>query len=62
MWLSTGYQQQQGIQDSCLRQNAKQLDYSQDNLFHTILGMFTIATKEYQPQLDILHPCRDKAT
>ncbi|MBN3215151.1 phosphoethanolamine transferase EptA [Pectobacterium polaris] len=62
IWLSTGYQQQQGIQDTCLRQNAKQLDYSQDNLFHTILGMFTIATKEYQPQLDILHPCRDKAT
>jgi lipid A ethanolaminephosphotransferase len=62
MWLSTGYQQQQAIQDTCLRQNAKQLDYSQDNLFHTILGMFTIATKEYQPQLDILQPCRDKAT
>ncbi|QQG28081.1 phosphoethanolamine transferase EptA [Pectobacterium carotovorum] len=62
MWLSTGYQQQHAIQDTCLRQNAKQLDYSQDNLFHTILGMFTIATKEYQPQLDILQPCRDKAT
>lgn len=62
MWLSPGYQQQQAIQDTCLRQNAKQQEYSQDNLFHTILGMFTIATKEYQPQLDILQPCRDKAT
>ncbi|MBI0548841.1 phosphoethanolamine transferase EptA [Pectobacterium parmentieri] len=62
IWLSTGYQQKQAIQDTCLRQSAKQQDYSQDNLFHTILGMFTIATKEYQPQLDILQPCRDKAT
>ncbi|MFC3393997.1 phosphoethanolamine transferase EptA [Brenneria rubrifaciens] len=58
MWLSESYKQQFAIQDSCLRKNAKQQAYSQDNLFHTILGMFTIETAEYQRQLDILQPCR----
>lgn len=58
MWLSKGYQQQFAIKDSCLRTNAKQRTFSQDNLFHTLLGMFDIDTKEYQSQLDILQPCR----
>jgi lipid A ethanolaminephosphotransferase len=29
-------------------------DFSQDNLFHTTLGLFQIQTKEYKPELDIL--------
>ncbi|MCA7000611.1 phosphoethanolamine transferase EptA [Dickeya solani] len=58
MWLSGGYQQQFSIDDSCLRKQAGQQRFSQDNLFHTVLGMFNIATKEYQVPLDILQPCR----
>ncbi len=58
MWLSGGYQQQFSINDSCMRKQAGQQRFSQDNLFHTVLGMFNIATKEYQPPLDILQPCR----
>ncbi|MCL6407224.1 phosphoethanolamine transferase EptA [Dickeya dadantii] len=58
MWLSGGYQQQFSIDDSCMRKQAGQQRFSQDNLFHTVLGMFNIATKEYQAPLDILQPCR----
>jgi len=29
--------------------------FSQDNLFHTILGLFKVQTKEYSPNLDLLH-------
>ncbi|QDX28735.1 phosphoethanolamine transferase EptA [Dickeya poaceiphila] len=58
MWFSGGYQQQFAINDSCMRRQASQQRFSQDNLFHTVLGMFNIATKEYQAPLDILQPCR----
>ncbi|GAB7205182.1 hypothetical protein OS31_21220 [Dickeya oryzae] len=58
MWFSGGYQQQFAINDSCMRKQADQQRFSQDNLFHTVLGMFNIATKEYQAPLDILQPCR----
>lgn len=61
MWLSNDYEKQFALQDKCLRQNAQTQTYSQDNLFHTILGMFNVETKEYQPQLDILQDCRDHA-
>ncbi|MBX9447744.1 phosphoethanolamine transferase EptA [Dickeya chrysanthemi] len=58
MWFSGGYQQLFAINDSCMRKQADQQRFSQDNLFHTVLGMFNIATKEYQAPLDILQPCR----
>lgn len=31
--------------------------YSHDNLFHTVLGLFTIATGDYREQADILRGC-----
>lgn len=58
MWLSGDYQQQFAINDTCMRSNANQQRFSQDNLFHTVLGMFDIETTEYQGRLDILQPCR----
>ncbi|SLM64831.1 MULTISPECIES: phosphoethanolamine transferase EptA [Dickeya] len=58
MWFSSGYQQQFAINDSCMRKQASEQRFSQDNLFHTVLGMFNIATQEYQASLDILQSCR----
>lgn len=58
LWLSDDYMKQFSIQENCLRESAQQRPYSQDHLFHTLLGMFNVETKEYQPQLDILQPCR----
>lgn len=40
----------------CLRARAAQ-PYSQDNLFHTVLGLFAISTQEYQPKRDIAGAC-----
>ncbi|MBG6246882.1 MULTISPECIES: phosphoethanolamine transferase EptA [Symbiopectobacterium] len=60
MWLSHDYQQQFAVQETCLRQRAQTQSYSQDNLFHTILGMLNVTTNEYQPEWDILKGCRDK--
>ncbi|WP_409308594.1 phosphoethanolamine transferase EptA [Pectobacterium sp. B1J-3] len=62
MWFSEDYQKQFSIKENCLRNNAKQNAYSQDNLFHTILGMFNIETTEYHQQLDIIRPCQGSAS
>jgi lipid A ethanolaminephosphotransferase len=29
--------------------------FSHDNLFHTLLGLFRVKTKVYDPKLDMLH-------
>ncbi|TKI05850.1 phosphoethanolamine transferase EptA [Martelella alba] len=58
MWLSPAYIRAQGIAETCLRDRARTGDYSQDNLFSTLLGMLNVGTALYRPDLDILHPCR----
>lgn len=60
MWLSHDYQQQFAVQETCLRQRAQTQSYSQDNLFHTILGMLNVTTNEYQPEWNILKGCRNR--
>ena len=37
-------------------QNRKDKKYSQDNLFHTLLGIFNVKTEVYKRKMDILHP------
>ncbi len=57
LWLSQDYQQANAINMDCLK-SANSLDYSHDNLFHTVLGMLNIQTKIYNAELDILNPCK----
>lgn len=38
LWLSPDYQQRYGVSSQCLQQQAKTNDYSQDNLFSTLLA------------------------
>ncbi|HAU5564886.1 TPA: phosphoethanolamine transferase EptA [Serratia fonticola] len=59
MWMSPGYASAFHINESCLRQQAASKKVSQDNLFHTVLGMFNIQTQEYQPQLDMIRSCQN---
>lgn len=59
MWLSADYQQRYGISAQCLQQRAKKENYSQDNLFSTLLGLLGVSTHEYQAADDILTPCRE---
>jgi lipid A ethanolaminephosphotransferase len=61
MWMSPGYAAAMHINEACLRQQAADAQVSQDNLFHTLLGMFTIQTQAYQPQLDMISSCQSSA-
>lgn len=59
LWLSPNYQQRYGVSSQCLQQQAKTNDYSQDNLFSTLLGLLGVDTREYQAKDDLLTPCRE---
>ncbi|MCQ8227553.1 phosphoethanolamine transferase EptA [Pantoea trifolii] len=61
MWMSPGYAAANHINEACLRQQAADAKVSQDNLFHTLLGMFNIQTQQYQSQLDMNRSCQTAA-
>ncbi len=56
LWFSDGMQRSSGISAECLRQQAGQ-PVSQDNLFHSVIGLMGVRTAVYQPQLDIFRGC-----
>ncbi|QMI06749.1 phosphoethanolamine transferase EptA [Citrobacter sp. RHB25-C09] len=58
LWLSEDYQQRYKIDATCLQTRAQSQEYSQDNLFSTMLGLTGVETTQYQPADDILQPCR----
>jgi len=58
LWLSEGYASSFGIDRHCLQRQASREAVSQDNLFHTLLGMMNVQTAEYQPALDMIRSCR----
>ncbi|MEO3989438.1 phosphoethanolamine transferase EptA [Pseudocitrobacter cyperus] len=58
LWLSDDYKKRYGVNYDCLKKQATQNDYSQDNLFSTMLGILGVETSEYRPTDDILSTCR----
>ncbi|CCG87200.1 phosphoethanolamine transferase EptA [Erwinia piriflorinigrans] len=58
LWMSPDYATTFGIDSQCLQQRAKFEEVSQDNVFHTLLGMMNIQTQQYQPALDMIRTCR----
>ncbi|QBR50906.1 phosphoethanolamine transferase EptA [Erwinia sp. QL-Z3] len=58
IWLSEDYKKRFGINETCLKKEAANNNYSQDNLFSTLLGLTGTETKEYVPSDDILASCR----
>lgn len=57
MWLSQGFVSDFGLNKECL--NRKTGDaISQDNLFHSILGMLQIESKYYDKSFDLTVSCR----
>jgi lipid A ethanolaminephosphotransferase len=46
------------IDRGCLAGKRDQADLSQDWMFHSVLGLFGVATSLYQPGLDIFAGCR----
>ncbi|POT57079.1 phosphoethanolamine transferase EptA [Citrobacter amalonaticus] len=61
LWLSEDYQKRYQIDQACLQKQASSQDYSQDNLFSTMLGLTGVQTKYYQAADDILQSCRRTA-
>jgi len=61
LWMSPGYAAAYHIDQACLRQQAAETAVSQDNLFHTVLGLFNIQPQQYQPQLDMIKSCQNRA-
>jgi lipid A ethanolaminephosphotransferase len=57
VWLSPRYQQAFAVDTACLLQKRQQR-VSQDNLFHSILGLLDIETQVYDAKLDVFTGCR----
>ncbi len=55
-WLAPEFQKQRGIDQKCLNKITDQ-KLSHDYLFHSVLGLMNIQTKEYQKPLDIYSTC-----
>ncbi|WP_238369206.1 phosphoethanolamine transferase [Heliomarina baculiformis] len=58
LWMSPTFKQQFAIDDACLSAKAD-APLSQDNLFHSLLGMLDIETDMRNPELDIFETCRN---
>ncbi|WP_417362120.1 phosphoethanolamine transferase [Gallaecimonas pentaromativorans] len=55
-WLSAGLQQQLGVDDQCLEKRAD-MPHSQDDIFHSLLGIMGVKTKLYQNANDWYSSC-----
>ncbi|MEZ8647900.1 phosphoethanolamine transferase [Vibrio splendidus] len=58
LWMSDGFAEQKGINQTCLRKAGKEQSFSQDNLFDSLLGLMDVQTKEYRENQDIFAACR----
>ncbi len=56
-WFSAGYLEKNKLETKCLQDSAGN-EYSQDNVFHTLLGLADVSTAAYNDKLDIFHLCR----
>ncbi|TNH02736.1 phosphoethanolamine--lipid A transferase [Testudinibacter sp. TR-2022] len=57
-WASQGLQAQRNLDLSCLQKTANTTAYSQDNYFHSVLGLMQIKTALYNPTMDMFAGCR----
>jgi len=56
-WFSDNYQQSFAVDTHCL-QKERDAPLSQDNLFHSMLGLLKVKTRVYNPALDMFAGCR----
>lgn len=57
VWLSDNYQHALAVDTRCLQQTRNE-PLSQDNLFHSMLGLLRVQTRVYSPALDLFASCR----
>ena len=56
-WFSDSYQKSFSVDTHCL-QLSRERPLSQDNLFHSMLGLLEVNSKVYNPELDMFAGCR----
>lgn len=56
-WLSQAFLARFSLNRSCLEGQAAK-PWSHDNLFHSVLGLLRVETRDYDRKLDISGPCR----
>ena len=61
-WANDNFIRTTNLNMDCLSQQAQQKSFSHDYIFHSILSLMEVTTSEYQSQLDIFAPCRNKPT
>ncbi|WP_271412088.1 phosphoethanolamine transferase [Pseudomonas sp. Q1-7] len=60
-WFSDGYRQDFALDTACLAAE-RDKPLSQDNLFHSVLGLLQVRTEEYRGGLDLFASCRTGTT
>ncbi|WP_133011345.1 phosphoethanolamine transferase [Marinomonas flavescens] len=58
LWMSDGFKKSKGINEACLKSEAKAGGFSQDYIFSTLLGIMDVKTTAYDKNLDIYSRCR----
>lgn len=61
VWTSEGYRKEAGLDMGCLAAESGG-EFSHDNLFHSVLGLFDVRTEVYDRALDFFAPCRPGIT
>ena len=61
VWFSPGLTAAKRIDLACLQKDAQEGEFSHDNLFSSMLGLFDVKTEVYDPSLDLFRPCRANA-
>jgi lipid A ethanolaminephosphotransferase len=56
-WFSDSYQKSFSVDTHCLQLN-REKPLSQDNLFHSMLGLLEVNSTVYNPGLDMFAGCR----
>jgi len=61
LWLSESMKRAEHIDYACLKNKAQIEHVSQDNIFHSVLGLLGVTSTLYQPDKDIFRDCRCSA-
>ncbi len=56
-WLSPALEHSLGIEPACMDQVAAQ-PAAHDHLFHSVLGLFDVLSRAYEPRYDLFRDCR----
>ncbi|WP_323815917.1 phosphoethanolamine--lipid A transferase [Cellvibrio sp. NN19] len=59
-WASSSFYRDRALNKECLMK-LKDREFTQDNIFHSFLGLLDIKTKYYQPKLDIYASCIERS-